>query len=883
MSQQPSGAITLLFTDIERSTDLVRRLGDSRYARVLTEHRRLLLTICRREGGREIGHQGDGLFVAFARAEDAVAAAVASQLAILEHPWPDGIIPRVRMGIHAGEPAAEAGELVGFDLHRAARICEAGHGGQILVSAAAATLIQSRPARIALRGLGSHRLRDLPQPEKIFQALHPDLPEQFPPLRSLDAAPNNLPAHQSSFVGREQELGEIRRLLFTTSVLTLTGIGGAGKTRLAIEAAAGLAERFPDGVWFVELGGLAEAGLIFNTVASALNVRAGPASTIEETLLDYLRSRSLLLILDNCEHLAAACAVLVGTLTRSCPGARVLATSREALSVPGEVVWPVPSLSVPASEDGVSPEDLMEYEAPRLFIERAAALRPGFAPAGRDAQAVAAICRRLDGIPLAIELAAARVQVLSVEQIAARLDERFRLLTGGSRTAAPRQRTLRGALDWSHDLLSPKERALMRRLAVFAGGWTLEGSEAVCAGEGIDSSDVLDLLTQLIAKSLVVMETHGEQVRYRMLETVREYGAERLVEANESASIRSLHRDWYLMLAEQAEAQLGGAEQVAWLRRLQAEYDNLRAALEWSRADEDTADAGMRLALGLWQFWYVRGDFSEGRMWLETMLRRYPARDALRAKVLREAGFLAWRQGDYRAAADLGAEGLAIFRDLGDAAGMGGALYLLGNVAFYQGELDRAKGLHIDSLALRRQAGDKRRIAISLNSLGEVARAEGDYAAARAAYEESLELARDAGDQRGLATATGNLGYVALREGDPDTAARLLKEGLAAAKQLVHKLGIAGYLGGLAGAAVLAGEYRRAARILGAARTLLSALGASLTTPDHSQYESSTHAARAALGDETFAQLVDEGAAMTLEQAIDYALNGDPEDDGQER
>ena len=875
MLRQPSGTITLLFTDIEGSTDLVRHLGDSSYARVLTEHRTLLGKICRREGGKEIGHQGDGLFVAFPRAEDAVAAAVACQRAILEHAWPDGIVPRVRMGIHTGEPASEAGELVGLDLHRAARICAAGHGGQILVSAAAATLIQGHPsAEIALRSLGSHCLRDLPQPEKIFQALHPDLPDNFPPLRLADSAPSNLPVRQSSFVGRDHELAEIRRLLFTTSILTLTGIGGSGKTRLATEAAAGAVDALPDGAWLVELGVLAEGDLVVNTVASTLNVRAGPASTLEAALLEYLRTRTLLLILDNCEHLAAACAAFVGTVTRSCPNVRVLATSRESLNVPGEVVWPVPSLSIPVSDDAASLDDLMRYEAPRLFVERAAAIRPGFAPTRQDARAVAAICRRLDGIPLAIELAAARVQVLSIEQIADRLDERFRLLTGGSRTAAPRQRTLRGALDWSYDLLSAKERALLGRLAVFAGGWTLEGCEAICGGDGVDASDVLDLLTQLISKSLVVMETQGDEVRYRMLETVREYGAERLVEAKESAVIRTRHRDWYLVMAEQAEAALGGADQVTWLRRLQAEYDNLRAALEWSRAGEGSTDEGMRLALGLWQFWYVRGDFSEGRMWLETMLRRYLGRDVLRAKVLREAGFLAWRQGDYSAAADLGSDGLTIFRDLGDIAGMGGALYLLGNVAFYQGDLGRAKTLHSESLALRRRTGDKRRIAISLNSLGEVARAEGDYRTARAAYEESLALAREAGDQRGAATATGNLGYVALQEGDAERAARLLREGLSSAKQLVHKLGIAGYLAGLAGAAGLAREYPRAARLIGATRALLATLGASLTTPDRSRYESTIETTRAALGDATYSQLVEEGAVMTLEQIVDYALTG---------
>jgi predicted ATPase/class 3 adenylate cyclase len=873
MPRQPSGTITFLFTDIEASTLLLHRLGDKRYARVLNEHRRLLKAICRREHGREIGQEGDGIFMAFPRARDAVTAAVAAQLAILEHPWPDGAVPRVRMAVHTGEPSVNAGELVGLDLHRAARICGAGHGGQILVSGTAAALVGGNlPARVELRDLGRHRLRDVPEPERLFQVLHPDLRREFPPPRSIDISSNNLPRPATSFVGRTQEIADVKRLLAATKVLTLTGIGGCGKTRLALESVRDLGEAYADGVWFVELAGLQESRLVANTVASALGVIATQGTTLEHTLLEYLRRRTVLLLIDNCEHLITSCAQLVAELTRSCPDLQVLATSREPLGLPGEAVWQVPPLSLPETEQPLTAEGLMRYEATRLFVERAAATGRPLALSDRDAAAVGSICRRLDGIPLAIELAAARVQLLSVGQIAERLDARFSLLTGGSRIATPRQRTLRGALDWSYELLSHKERVLMRRLAVFAGSWTLEAAEAICPGDGLDASDILDTLGQLVSKSLVVANAPGGRTEYRMLETVREYAQERLEEAQEIPGTRARHLQWYLDLAERAEGELSGPAQATWLGTLQPEYDNFRVALEWCKLNESTGDAGLRLAEALWQFWYVRGNFSEGRMWLDTMLSRHRAIDGLRAKALREAGFLAWRQGDYDGAAALGNEGLALFRQLGDLAGMGGAVYLLGNVAFYRGDLERAKKLHLESLALRREVGDKRRIAISLNSLGEVARAEGDYATARSVYQESMVLAKDAGDIRGAATATGNLGYVALFEGDYDRAAKLLKEGLTLARQLVHKLGIAGYFTGLASVAAATGDFVRAARLLGATNGLLTALDVSLTAPDRVQYDRAMLATRSALNDAAFDQGLNHGASMTLDESVAYAL-----------
>ena len=875
MPALPSGTVTFLFTDIEASTDLLQRLGDTRYGRVLDEHRQLLREAFRQEGGLEIGIQGDAFLLAFSRARDAVVAAVAGQRAILGHSWPEGAAPHVRMGLHTGEPGRVADEYVGLDVHRAARICAAGHGGQILLSLTTSALIEgSLPPGIGLRGLGSHRLRDLQQPEQISQVLHADLPGDFPPLRSLDVFPNNLPRQLTSFIGREREIAEVKRLLSTTSLLMLTGSGGCGKTRLALQVAADLVDAYPDGVWLAELAALEDPGFLLHTVASALSLREVPGRELRATLLDYLRTKKLLLVLDNCEHLLPACAEMAETFVRSCPGLRILATSREPLGVLGELVWRVPSLSLPETRPEPRVEHQMQYEAVRLFVERASAVQPAFTLTPQNASGVAAVCRRLDGIPLAIELAAARMRALSVDQIAVRLDERFSLLTGGGRTALPRHQTLRGTLDWSYDLLSPKERSLLRRLSVFAGGWTLEATEAVCTNTDLETHEILDLLTQLVFKSLVLMDAQEEQVRYRLLETVRQYGRDRLDEAGETTGVRQRHLRWYLDLVERAEPELGGADQSLWLNRLEVEHDNLRAALEWSRADEASGDAGLRLARALWQFWNVHGHFSEGRGWLEAMLSRSRGAPAsIRAKALAGTGFLAYRQGDYDGSIRLCTESLALFRELDDRAGMGQALYVLGMIAEGQGEYERAKTLLTESLALGREVGNKRRMAISLNSIGEVARCQGDFGSARTSYEESLALAQEVGDKRGIAIALGNLGHVALYQGDTEGAAIRFNEALSLAQQLAYKLGIAEYLAGLGGVAAAEGKHGRAARLLGAAKGLLSLLGALFEPPDRIEYERSLAAARAGLTEAEFEEAWTEGSAMALDRAIQYALS----------
>jgi non-specific serine/threonine protein kinase len=511
----------------------------------------------------------------------------------------------------------------------------------------------------------------------------------------------------TSFIGRDREKAEVGRLLLTSHLVTLTGSGGAGKTRLALQVAAEALEAFPDGVWLVELAALSDPALVPQAVASALSVREQPGRSMTDTLRDALRGKSVLVVLDNCEHLVAACAELSSALLRACPNLRVLATSREALGASGETTWRIPSLSVPDPKNLPPLDRFKEYDAVRLFTDRAVASGPQFAVTMSNASAVAQVCHRLDGIPLALELAAARVRVLAVEQIATRLDDRFRLLTGGSRTAALRQRTLRATMDWSFDLLSEEERALLRRLSVFAGGWTLEAAEAICSGNGVEAPDTLDLVMQLVDKSLVITETQGGEARYRLLETVRQYGWERLLEAGEADDVQRRHCEWYLDLAEQADPKLRGNEQEMWLERLATEHDNLRTALAWGRTDAQSAEAWLRLIRAVHYFRIVTEHWTEGRRWLEEALTRGNEADpAILLAILLDAGGLAYRQGDYERAGQLAEQALVLSRTLKDKEGVISALTLSGLVVCERDPL-HATPLLEQSVALARDLGDK--------------------------------------------------------------------------------------------------------------------------------------------------------------------------------
>jgi non-specific serine/threonine protein kinase len=685
---------------------------------------------------------------------------------------------------------------------------------------------------------------------------------------------HNLPQQLTSFIGREKQIAEVQTLLNKTRLLTLTGSGGCGKTRLSLQVAAGLLDFYEDGVWMVELAALTDPDLVPQTVATDLGLKEELNRSLTQTLTAHLKSKHLLLLLDNAEHLLAACARLADIVLPQCAQVTMLATSREALGIAGELTYRVPSLSMLDPKRDATPESLSNYESAQLFIERALFRMPQFAVTRENAPALASVCYRLDGIPLAIELAAARVRSMSLEELNQRLDHRFGLLTGGSRTAMPRQQTLRSAIDWSYELLSLAEQVLFRRLSVFAGGWTLEAVQALCAGDGVDEDTVLDLLTSLVDKSLLVAEERKGATRYRLLEIVRAYARDRLRESGEEAEIQSGHLTYFVALAEEAEPQLTGADQEAWLDRLEAEHDNLRSALAWSSLAGDGA-GGLRLAGALSWFWYVRGHLREGRGWLSGSLAA--ARDgqlaAARAKALHGAAVLASEQGDYPAARALHEECLSIRRELGDRRGIAVSLSNLGVVADEQGDNGAARILRQESLAMFRELGDRRGVAGLLSNLGVAAHDHGDYAAARALYEESLAIRRQLGDRLGIAISLNNMGLVAREQGEYAAALALHGEALAIRYELGDRRGIAASLSGLANVALALSEPHRAGRCWGAAERLREEIGAPLPPSERSSYDNKVAAARAASNDDAAFELAwREGRAMTLEQAIEYAL-----------
>ena len=820
MPDLPSGTVTFLFTDIEGSTKLWEQHQEMMRA-TLARHDALLREAIEGNNGHVFKTVGDAFCAAFPTASYALASALSAQQALVAEPWPQATPLRVRMALHTGSAEERDNDYFGSPVNRVARLLSTGHGGQVLLSLPAQALVkESLPDGCRLLDMGSHRLKDLQKPEHVFQLLAPGLRADFPPLRSLDTLLTNLPIQLTSFIGRDKEVEAVKSLLAKTRILTLTGSGGAGKTRLALQVAAELVEEYTDGVWLVELAALSDPALVPQQVATALGLREEPGRTLIQTVTDYLLSRSVLLVLDNCEHLLPACTDLTETLLRSCPHVRILTTSREALRLTGEQVYRVPSLPAPdlaslPTEETERAVLVSEYDAVRLFVERARLQRPEFVLTGHNAEAVASVCSRLEGIPLAIEFAAARVRLLSVAEIDAGLEDRFELLTGGSRTALPRQQTLRAAMDWSYDLLTGQERLLLSRLSVFAGGWTLEAARKVCGDRSLPVGMVLDVLSGLVDKSLVVAETQGGSSRYRLLETVRQYGRERLTQSEEDREIWKRHLDFFLGLAEEAEPQLTGSEQEVWLARLEAEHDNLRAALSWCQTEEAGAEAGLRLAGALWRFWMVRGYLGMGRAYLGEALAREGAagRTALRAKALNGAGNLAFNQGDYETARLLYEESLSIRRELGDKQGIALSLNGLGIVAYLQGDYSSSRALYEESLSIRRELKDTWGIAASLHNLGNVAYLQGDYEAAKALYEESLSLHRELEDRRGIADSLNNLGNVVCDQCDYSEARALQEESLSIRRGLGDKRGIAVSLGNLGNVASLQGDYE-AARVL---------------------------------------------------------------------
>ena len=829
MAELPRGTVTLLFTDIEGSTRLLQELGEQAYVRALEDHRRLLREAFTERGGVEVEMQGDSFHFAFTDPCDALLAAAQAQGELAEHSWEAAPI-RVRIGIHTGEPLVTGRLYAGLDVHRAARVMSAGHGGQVLISQRTCSLVRPRlPDGLALRDLGLHRLKDLSAPQRLYQLGE----EEFPPLASLYQT--NLPVPATPFLGREHELQEVSALLAdeTTRLLTLTGSGGSGKTRLAAQAAADVSELYPDGVFWVGLAALREPALVSSTIAQVVGAKG--------ELTEHVASKRLLLLLDNFEHLLPA-ATELAELLAACPKLRLLVTSREPLHLSGEheyVVLP-----------------LREADAVSLFHERMRAAGVEVAANGEASE----ICRRLDHLPLAIELAAARTKVLSPQALLERLEQRLPLLTRGARDLPERQRTLRSAIDWSYDLLTAKEQRLFARLAVFAGGCTLEAAEQVCAAD-------LDTLQSLVEKSLL-RHTDG---RFWMLETIREFAREQLEESGEAAAVRRLLSRFFVELADRRHADLRGGDAAFWLRRFEDEHDNFRSVLAHLLEGGDSASA-LRLAGDLSRFWMTRGHLSEGRRWLERTLESSGV-EAGRPRALRGLALIEMEQGDLDRAAAAATEALQLGRESGDEEGAALAMGFLADIGAHGGDLDRAACLWEECVQLWRRLGRRLELAIDLYSLAWISRLRGELAQAETYLEESNTIFGDLEDFRGQAGTLAGLVQVALDRGDLGRASSML---VAATELYASIRFVAGLLDLLELYAMVferQGEPEAAARLWGARNTLGGEVGREADHPlELAAHDEAVAQVRSALGHEAFERAWQRGTAMTLDEAVAFAL-----------
>jgi predicted ATPase/class 3 adenylate cyclase len=885
MAQLPTGTVTFLFTDIEGSTRLAQaRPGD--WPRLLGRHREIVREAVAAHAGVEVGTEGDSFFVAFDSATGGVAAAADAQRALAAEPWPDGASIRVRMGLHTGEAEVRDGSYVGVAVHRAARIGSAGHGGQVLISdATRALVVESLPPGVGLLALGRHRLKDLEGDEGLTQLVVDELPTEFPPLRTLDATPNNLPTQVTSFLGREEAVREITALLAQVRLLTLTGPAGTGKTRLALRVAASVMDRFPDGVFFVPLGSIAEVELVVPTIAREVGLPDRGGSRPMERLTAHLRDRRALLVLDNFEQVLGA-APLIGELLAGVATISVLATSRSPLHVYGEHEYGVPPLEVPDPRHLPALDKLSQYESVALFIDRARAAVPTFMVRSENAPAIAEICYRLDGLPLAIELAAARVKLLTPQAILARLAQSTTLLSGGARDLPARQQTLRGAIDWSYDLLDDGDRKLFAGFAIFVGGAGLEAVEAVCDDPELD---VLDHLASLVDKSLARRgETADGEPRFSMLETIRDYALEKLRDSGRHAEIAERHATWYLELAERAADAIMGADKRRWLDTLDVEHENLRAATTWA-TDAGRAEMAMRLVSALWRFWQMRGYLKEGLERTRAALAMPGAVELRegRARALDAAGGLAYWIGDGDVATAFYEQELALRRELGDRAGEAWVLYSLSFTYTYNDSARSAKG-DIDKERLQRaldlvseavriydEIGDRAGRAQALwaesNVLWALDPETNDevFHEARRTAREALGLFREIGDSFMIGWTCYTLALTAIRVHELDEARALLSEAIRIFDDAGDVTGYVLVLDGFAAIAFDEEDWERAARLSGAVSTLERRTGTGLAPlnrfllrfePDRLRDDPATAATWA------------EGERMTTPEAIAYAL-----------
>jgi predicted ATPase/class 3 adenylate cyclase len=906
--------LTFLFTDIEGSTALLARLEDDGYARVLAGHHALIRSALAAHDGREVDTQGDAFFAVFSSPRGCVAAVLAMQRAIQDHAWPGGEQVRVRMGIHCGEAARTATGLVGLEVHRAARVAAVAHGGQVLVSEAAAVLVRDwLPPGVSLADLRVHRLKDLGRPERIFQLHAPGLQAGFPPLRSLGnpALPNNLPAQLSAFVGRGREVAEVWALVESSRLVTLTGAGGCGKTRLGLQVAAELLDGSGDGVWLAELAAVTDQDAVAPAISQALRLAVNPGRPALEALLDALEPQDVLIVVDNCEHLIGGCAKTAEAIVRRCPRVHLLATSREPLGIGGETIYRVPSLSLPGPGEADPPAP-GSSDAVALFADRARAQGVALSVDEQAGPLVVSICRRLDGMPLAIELAAARLRSMSLAELHDRLDQRFRLLTGGSRTALERQQTLRATVGWSYSLLTGAERLLLARLSVFVGGFGLDAAEAVGGFGDLDVLDVADLLGSLVDKSLVVAEPAGAILRYRLLETIRLFAAERLAEAGEeeAAVVAAAHCAHFLAVAEEAAPCLTGPEQGKWLARLDADQANLRRAAGYAAGRPDGTAVVLRLGVALDRYWWARSRLQEAFGLLVPVLRRpgAGADPALFAAALVTATGAAFFI-DLAAARQLAEQAVQVARQLGDERLLSTALAALCAGCSFAGEPETGRPFGHESVERARRLGDDvllaealRRYLLSINTIdparalplyteaiactersgdhfinsrlnnnaGWAALVAGDIPAARAHLEAAAQAVQQIGWED--ASVQENLGDVLRAERDLDGARSTFEAALRISRRNGDTWNMAYAILGLALLAGDAGDWDRAATLHGVAQAFQDRTGNPWQELSARDCRDSLDQARAHMGDEQLDRAYAQGMALSLDKALDLAL-----------
>jgi predicted ATPase/class 3 adenylate cyclase len=910
-SPLPSGTVTFWFSDIEGSTTRWER-DRAAMQEALRRHDALMRGAIEAHGGYVFKTIGDAFCAVFRRPEDALAAALDVQQTLLDEDFSavDGV--RVRIALHAGTADERDGDYFGPTVNRVARLLATAHGGQVVLSRIVAEMVRDTlPSGAELRDLGEHRLKDLAQAEHVFQLVSPNLAADFPPLLSLSVLNNNLPQQLTSLIGREQDIAAIDALIAEHRLVTLSGSGGVGKTRAALQVGADLLDGSGDGVWFVDLAPLQDSAFVASAVGSALGVQQSSTRPELETIVQYLKKRRLLLIVDNCEHVIAEAAHVVEAILHACPEVRVLATSREPLEIGGEQVYRLPSLAVPPNDAQPSAEEALQYGAIALFVERSQAADARFMPTDETAPIIADIVRRLDGIPLAIELAAARVKVLSIPDLAQRLDERFRLLTGGRRTALPRQQTLRALIDWSYDLLSEQEKALLRRVGVFAGGWTLEAAESVCTDDALKTVDMLDLSSSLVEKSLVVADLDGEATRYRLLESTRAYARERLAESGERSSLACRHANWVADFAGRMEEARVTTPLERWLREVEPELENARAALSWALGADGDVVAAVRIAGRMTIYWNARL-VGEGRRWLEASLERLdeaeePA-DAARAwlaivalsvgtrrlEAAQRSRDLYERVGDREGVAQSNSyvafalqqtgrlaeaeaastKALAIWRDLGQTRSVGYAM-ALGTHALveqYRGQLEEARGLYAEQIGLYEALGDAAQATNVRLNIAELEFDAGDPRAALEVAEAAAATFRRFRNPAHEGNVRANIAAYQITMGNLDGAFTSAREALSLAQKAQTTFGASAAIQHLATLAALRGDVRRAARLLGYVDASFCNEGYEREHTERRIYEILMTALRERLTGSEIKALAAEGAFLTADQAADDAL-----------